>query len=58
MINFNIIIKVNLLLENIVGLVRSEIQLIPECSLMPFRIRIRRFRMFLGLLDPDPDPIV
>ncbi len=22
------------------------------------RIRIRRIRMFLGLLDPDPDPLV
>jgi hypothetical protein len=22
------------------------------------RIRIRRIRMFLGLLDPDPDPLI
>jgi hypothetical protein len=22
------------------------------------RIQIRRIRMFLGLLDPDPDPLV
>jgi hypothetical protein len=23
-----------------------------------FRIRIHRIHMFLGLLDPDPDPLV
>jgi hypothetical protein len=22
------------------------------------RIRIRRIRMFMGLLDPDPDPLI
>jgi hypothetical protein len=27
-------------------------------AVLPIRIRIRRIRMFLGLLDPDPDLLV
>jgi hypothetical protein len=33
----------------------------PECAfllVLRIRIRVSRIRMFLGLLDPDPDPLV
>jgi hypothetical protein len=34
----------------------GRLQQVEYCAVL--RIRIRRIRMFLGLLDPDPDPVV
>jgi hypothetical protein len=36
----------------------SSVSLFPFASVLRIRIRIRRIHMFLGLLDPNPDPLV